>query len=785
MIPQTASTISSSPVAVYLRNNNLDSLPLTKVIKSKAIKKPLQMKNENTSKFRPDRSTLLCNQKSGQKNPEPIVLSDKRKKRVTFLAPEYIIIYELSNKLENNISEVDLHETARKTEFTNKYQHGKDSSTSKFDCNSNTKDIAEVINNKDEYSVNYLIKNNVHNKDGLHVRLRDKCDTVEFHQMNDQHSTYNENREKLRVQLEAIFSKVTEKHLDTILKGKSNDKIITNYKNSKDIEQMGRSQHCENHLTDNLLSHGKLTDSKSMKNRSIDKNESNYNQGENLRMLSTQVTKVVNELRELLCGTWPLKSSHMLDVQKFAYQKGLEYRQEYGELYASQKSWQSQNSSLREKNVKFRESTKLPIPFETSTLNLNRPSSTELRNSEFSSIVSTSSEDNLSFENIRKSAEKQLDSILRKRRDMNDTRSLSASSSPVKGLDRCLYPNKTNVLENLRTNKFVPNHYIDSFLSKPSNRNWDKTEPEYKAVITSLHALNNKSNEFICQSNHYNSEGIFDFRVSDSHNKLDKTFNHFNSYVPEIQNISKQKRLVNICTSPIDGAENTNHATVKIPFAIPSQNLLELTNNKIEDSKTKHRNLIEFQKWNYSRRLSDSSFDIDVDGFADGYVNHRNRNIKCAANNLKRYVYNDRLSSFFDCIYIPGNNSQLNFKENDRNETFIESRRSRTASPDIFPNNFSSLDKNNPQMNSNEWNEISNFTLPRFFIESDLKGNRIIPSSFQNAYHEWLFRPSEENFISTRLDTPNLSSRRYNQRRWQTIRQKYPNRQECSMWSED
>lgn len=777
MIPQLTSSISSSPVAVYIGNNNLDSLPLTKVIKSRAIIKPLQRKNENIFKFRAHRNTLLCNRKLNQKNPGPILLSDKREKHVTFLGAEYITIYELSNKLESNISEVSLHENTRKTEFVNKYQHEKDSSTSNFNSNSNIKDITEEIDNKDEDSLNHLDKNNVDNKDGLHVSPRDRCDTLNLHQINNQHSTYNKNREKLRFQLEAIFSKVTEKHLDTILKEKSNDKITTHYKNSNNKERNGQPQYCENYLTRNLLYHEELTDSKLMNNRSVNNNESNYNQHENLRMLSTQITKVVNELRELLCGTWPLKSSHMLDVQKFACQKSLEYRQEYNELSASQKSRQIQISSLREKNDKFRDSTKLSIPFENSVLNLNRQFSTELGNSEFSSIVSASSEDNLSFENLKRSAE-QLNSTLRKRRDMNDTRPLSASSSPVKALDRCLYPNKTNFLEGHSTNKFVPSHDCDSFLSKPKKQNRDKTEPDHNVVITSLNASNNKSNEFICQTNRCNSHVTFDLRVLDSYNKSDKTFNHFNSYLPGIQNISKRKRLIDISTPPIDEFDNTNYSTVEIPFALPSQDLLHLTNNKIDDTKSKHRDFIGFQKWNYPRRLSDASFDIDVNSFADGYANPRNHDIKRTESNLKRYVYNDRLSSFFDYIYVPGNNSQLKFKEKDRQETFIELRRSRTASPDVYSNDFSILNENNSQVNSNGCNQISNFTLPRFFMESDLKSNRLIPSNFQNDYVERLFRPSEENRISSRLDTLNLSSRRRNQRRWQTIKQKHSKRQE-------
>ncbi|VDP30492.1 unnamed protein product [Schistosoma margrebowiei] len=779
MIPQPSSSISSSPVDVYIRNNNLDPPPLTKVIKSRAITKPLQRKNENIFSFRAHRNTVLCNRKLNQKNPVPIRLNDKRKKHVTVLGPEYITIYELSNKLESNTSEVSLHENTHIIEFTNKYQHGKDSSTSNFNSNSNIKDITEEIDNKDENSLNHLIKNNVNNKDGLHVSSRDRCDTMNFHQMNNQHSTYKENREKLRVQLEAIFSKVTEKHLETMLNEENNDKIITNHKNSKNNEQKGRPQYCENYLTSNLSYHGKLTDSKSIKNHSVDNNESNYNHRENLRMFSTQITKVVNELRELLCGTWPLKSSHMLDVQKFVCQKRLEYKQEHNELSAYQKSRQNQILSLGEKNDKFRDSRKLSIPFENSISNLNHPFSTELGNSEFPSIVSASSEDNLSFENIKKSAEKQLNSILRKRGDMNDTRPFSASSSPVKALDRHLYLNKTSILKHHPTNKFLPSHDCGFFLSKPKNQNRDKTGPEHNVVITSLNTSNNKSNEFICQTNHYNSDVTFDLRVLDSYNKLDKTSNHFNSYLPGIQNISKQKRLVDIPTTSIDEVHNTNYSTAEIPFAVPSQDLLELKNNKIDDTKQKHRSFIEFQKCNYSRRLSDASFDIDVNGFADSYANHRNHNIKCAPNNLKRYVYNDRLSSFFDYIYVPGNNSQLKFREKDKKGTFIELRRSRTASPDVYSNKFSTLNENNSQTNSNEWNQISNFTLPRFFIKSDLKSNRIIPSTFHNDYLERLFRPSEENLISSRLDTLNLSSRRCNQRRWRTIKQKYSKRQEC------
>ncbi|CAH8443315.1 unnamed protein product [Schistosoma turkestanicum] len=740
MFSQPTPTTLSSPVAFSEGNNILDSLALTNITKVSVSPQSLQLNNEHSLDCQLDKNTPLCNLKSDQKNSELTVLSNKRENHVTFLSPEYNTTYDLPNQLqgvtcEKSIHEVGLHENTNETEFSNHHQHEKGSSVSHFNFSSDIKSNPDQINNKDNISVNYLVKNNLYNQNGLHVELSDRYDTPNFCQNNDQHSTYNENKAKLRVQLERIFNKVTEKRSETTLMREAIVTTTANCKNSQDNKQ---KRYFGNYPVSNASSHEKPI----MKNLNVTQDKSNYNKSEKLRILPMHITKVVNELRELLCGTWPLKSSRMLDVQKFACQKGLQYRQEHNQLTV-QESQSSQVSFSSKENSEFKKKKTSSVSFENLIQNLSSPLSTELGNSKFSSTIGINSEDDLCFENIKRSVEKQLNNILRKQRDIYGTRSLSASSSPVKFLDRNLYFNKIDFSECHPTNKFVSNYESGSFFGKADKKHSDKSKPKNNVVINSSHTLKNKSNKYACQVNNYSPDRTSCLGLLGLCSQLNNISNHFTSHSPRIQSISRKKLLENVSISPTNAAENMNYSTPEIHSPLPSQNFLRLTNSQ----------------WDCSKRLLDFSFDKDVKGCTDRHSNPLNHNIKCIANNPERYFYSDCSSSCFDYIYVPGNNSRLKFREKRRRGAVIKLRRSKKVLSDTYSNNSSSLKEKYVQINPNECNQISNFILPRFSRESDLKNNSLIPANLRNVYDERLFHPSEGNPISSRLDSEFINNK--------------------------
>ncbi|KAH8853829.1 ccaat-box DNA binding protein subunit B [Schistosoma japonicum] len=796
-ISPTSNLASLSSCITVIESNNKSNLSILTANSSCSAKSmPLEPNSEDISNYRSDMISPFCNQESKLKNTEQKTVSNKCKKRVTFLSPECSIKNNMSCELqtfhhEANSPEVSLQEN--RTTTTNQGQHEKNNMTFHFDSNIRTP--VEFVDNTDENFLNYSATLNKNDVSTLLGDLSDTSKKLDFHQQNDQQETYAENRDKLRVQLKEVFNKVKNKSSDNLMLEKQNNNLLNSiYTDSEDSKQTDKLQNSENYPTCNTMPHMKSNDSsinRSLNNRDINISKSAHSQSKSLTVFSTHINKVVNELRELLRGTWPLKTSRIVDVQKFAYQKALQYRQEHGEISDYLNNQQEDPLMPSRKNVPFKEDVNLCFPSKNSILNVNSPLLTGIVNSKFPPLVNSSFGDNLSFENIKRSVERQLNNILRKPRNVNSLRPLSASSSPVKGLGRYLYPNEINFLKNCSINNNASSNENDFLSHKATNQNVGKNKPKHNVPIIFSPAVNHKSNESVCQSNNH-IQSCLGLDKLDSHNMLDNTFNRSNSGLTITQKNTHQTQMVNISTSPINMIENAKFPTHEIRSEKPSQGLprekraqarflefkdspcctsvLKLNgaiNKKIERDKSEHEYSVEHQKWNYPRKILNSSSDIDVDGFTDSCGDCRSHNTTLILNKPNVSLYSDRPSSFFDKIYVYKNKLPMSFKVKDRQRIFTDLSRSKTPPPYFSQDNFVSLNNNNTQIHPNESNRTLTFKLPRYFIESDLTYSKFVPADSMRSCNE-RYSPHYEDNLSSRLDTLNLSSRRYNQARWQT-----------------
>ncbi|CAH8437616.1 unnamed protein product [Heterobilharzia americana] len=760
--------------------------------------------------------------------PHPSV--GKPKKSVTFLSPDSSMIHNISNDSgdtcsENDTSEINSLKNVHASESDILCKQREPKSRTNFPLKPEAEGLVKL---KDEdYSAPTQFVSS-----GLNRQISQQTDSDQMYtnskdkKINGRDKIFLENRKKLEIQLRRLFVPTSE--------GTPSTSLVQTNKNNNSLESVHqnlrkKSTYLKGCLSNNILPSSVLTDipiNKSTKQNILKRNNperfiTNDQEGIEGKFIP-KITTVVDELRGLLCGTWPPKSKRIFDVHKYAYQKALQYRLELDETKNTQSNQSSQESDSCAEISKLKKRGELRTSSEAFINSFSEAPSTNVKDLEFSPLISASSEDNLSFENVRRSVEGKLNNILKQTRNVDSTNQFWSSSFQPKCSDGCSSLNESCLLDTHSKGSQISHHGVasQSFMNGPLNtkpslsRKGNLIEPTFSYKINDISKesvfqkyLTSNLSSCTSQSPLWNQSTWSD--TFSSFKNWDDSYNYSSTFMYKTGMKFKFRPLADLESSANKVASERKNHLLTIGYIQPSQKLEAsgLKRTKVLDSrrrkskseevsfnkgslkfssivhKKNQRDEYQYKHINlsgnmrYFKRFSEYPSLLDYRSFDDCYVKHKSPQMNNVAVNSKEQMNISYLSASSDSIYVPEQYSPTDLKNEDKQKTFIELRRPRTASP-YFSDDSTSMNENQISRDQHQSLKRLDLKLPRFSLEyEDVNNNILAPLYFERNDNTQCLQMNGSKSSSK------LISQRYSQTRWKAVGPAYSKYRKCYFYN--